>query len=93
MKLTKRFLHIWIAVTSVLSFLGGWAVFSHAIKPAAILPGLSSSAQVQNGSTLPPIPSLDTLITATGKTQSGLQPLPSLTLSGQSLPTLRTRGS
>ncbi len=92
MKRMKLGLHIWIAVTSIFSFLGGWAVFSHSAKPAAILPGLNASAQVQGVPTLAPIPSLDSLMAASGKTQTGLQPLPSLKLSANST-ALRTHGS
>ncbi len=92
MKRIKLSLHIWIALTSIFSFLGGWAIFSHSAKPAAVLPGLTASAPAQQ--TLAPIPSLDSLMAASSKNQAGLQPLPSLSLSAQSsLPVLRTRGS
>ncbi len=91
MKRMKLGLHIWIAITSVFSFLGGWAVFSHSAKPAAILPGLNASAQ--SAPALAPIPSLYSLVAASGKTQSSvLQPLPSLQLSANTT-TLRTHGS
>ncbi len=92
MKRTKVGLHILIAVTSIFSFLGGWSVFSHSVKPAAILPGLNASAQVQGAPALAPIPSLDTLLASSGKTQKGLQPLPSLQLSANTT-VLRTHGS
>ncbi len=92
MKRMKLGLHIWIAVTSIFAFLGGWAIFSHSAKPAAIVPGLNSGAQVQGAQTLAPIPSLDSLMAASGKAQTGLQPLPSLQLSANST-TLRTHGS
>ncbi len=92
MKPMKRFLHIWIARSSIFSFIGGWAVFSHAAKPAPILPGLTASAQSQTA--LAPIPSLDSLVAASSNGPKGLQQLPSLSLAAQSsLPTLRTHGS
>lgn len=94
MKPMKFALHMWIAATSALSFLGGWAIFSHSAKPAVLLPALSASTQAQNLTTLPPVPSLDSLMAASGKTQTSLQPLPSLQLSAQSFSSaLRTRGS
>ncbi len=92
MKRMKLGLHIWIAVTSIFSFLGGWADFSHSAKPAAILPGLNASAQAQSAQALAPIPSLDSLMATSSKNQASLQPLPSLQLSANST-ALRTHGS
>ena len=59
MKRTKLALRAWISIASVLSFLGGWAVFSHSTKPAALFAGLNTSPAL----TAPaPIPSLDSLV-------------------------------
>ncbi len=90
MKRMKLALHIWIAVTSVLSFVGGWVVFSHSTRPAVLIPSLATTS-AQTASALAPIPSLDSLVTSSSRTS--LQPLPSLQLSSSNNPTLVTRGS
>jgi len=43
MKLIKVGLRIWIALGSIVSFLGGWALLAHAPKPASFLPAATSS--------------------------------------------------
>lgn len=76
MKLFKRFLHWIIAGSSVVGFLGGWALFAHSLKPVATpasVPSVSASqsaAPVQLPD-LPPIPSID-------GTQPNIQPLQNL---------------
>ena len=90
MKPLKLALRIWFTITSVLSFLVGWALLSHAPKPVSIFslfsspaPSSSSSSNADTTSlnplpTLVPIPSLDSLITNPDvATNTNLQPLPS----------------
>jgi len=103
MKPLKIGLRIWIGITSIVSFLGGWALFSHAGKPAPLIsspPVVSADSSAQIGSTagvqfapiptLPPMPSMDS-----PSIGSSLQPLPSLpnTALQSSMPRFRTRGS
>ncbi len=96
MKPLKLGLRIWIAITSILSFIGGWMLFSHAGKPAPLFnssqPVDTQPSQVQSQN-LPPIPSLDQLTNGSGS--SALQPLPSLSqgASPNFMPRFRTRGS
>ncbi len=47
MKFIKKGMRVWITFASVISFLGGWILFSHAAKPAPLQvsqPAVSSSA-------------------------------------------------
>ena len=103
MKPLKFGLRIWIGITSIISFLGGWALFSHAGKPAPLISSptvVSAEESAQGGSTagvqfapiptLPPMPSMDE-----PSTGSNLQPLPSLPFTTQqsAMPRFRTRGS
>ena len=93
MKKFKSLLHVWITLASVLSFLGGWIVFSRSTKPAAFN-GLNSPA-AQTSIALSPIPSLDSLMASTTSSfPTALQPLTMYQLSSQpSTTVLRTRGS
>jgi hypothetical protein len=93
----KLGLRIWIAITSVLSFLFGWMLFSHSGKPAPLFtshsqPAVSQPTQYQ-AAQLPPVPSIDDL--TSGSSSSSLQPLPSLpqTTSPNFFPRFRSRGS
>lgn len=107
MKPLKTGMRIWIAITSLVSFLGGWILFSHAGKPA---PLFNSSAQpttdtsgdttsnptsivVQPLPTLAPITSLDELTNTNTSSAAALnvQPLPSISASSSALPTGRMR--
>ncbi len=105
MKPLKKSLRLWIAITSLVSFLAGWVVFSHAGKPA---PLFSSSNNTQSNvsntidpiPTLPPVPSLNNLVTNSGSVNTGsnstIQPLPSIPSNNtitRSFPRIRTGGS
>jgi hypothetical protein len=99
MKPLKLALRIWITVTSVLSFLVGWALLSHAPKPASIFSSQTTTTSASDPltvdplPTLAPIPSLDSLI-SNPDTAVNLQPLPSFTNNTNTFtPRLRTRGS
>lgn len=95
MKPLKIGLRVIIAIASLISFLGGWILFSHAGKPQ---PLFTSQPAPDNSSfvapTLQPIPSLNDL-TNGGSSLNSLQPLPSLQNSPviRSMPRMRTRGS
>lgn len=93
MKPLKIGLRVWIAITSLLSFLGGWAIFSHSGKPAPLFSTsgaavAAAAAVTTDGAvapgvvaplpTLPAIPSLNDL-TASGSIQA-LPALPNLTV-------------
>jgi hypothetical protein len=99
MKNLKIGLRVWIALTSLLSFLGGWVILSHSGKPAALFIDQTTSLPdpvVQSQVLLPtlePIPDLADL-TASGS----LQPLPSISsapsvAANNFVPRMRTRGS
>ena len=107
MKPLKIGLRIWIALTSLVSFVAGWALLSHANKPAPLFgsdttgadPVPLGSASARSSVTLPPIPSLDSLVgkqsSASSSSAPSIQPLPSLPSTGSNsfLPRMRTRGS
>jgi len=73
MKPLKIGLRVWIALTSLLSFLGGWAIFSHSGKPMPLFS--TSGAAVAAAS----VATTDGAITADAVTPlPTLAPLPSL---------------
>jgi hypothetical protein len=101
MKPLKLALRIWITITSLLSFLVGWALLSHAPKPASIFSSQTTSSSVSAPAavdplpTLVPIPSLDNILTNPNTTVN-IQPLPSFTnntANNNFFPSFRTRGS
>ena len=102
MKSLKLGLRIWIGITSIISFLGGWALLSHSGKPVALFPSTGSNVQAaspaqQPAGALAPIPSLDSLIqgSQSAGNNSALQPLPSLQQGAPRsfFPRMTTRGS
>ena len=81
-------LRSWIAVTSVVSFLGGWAILSHAQKPAPLFvsqpaaqtsplsdPNVTSQTLLP---TLQPIPELSDLTSTSNVQVQSVQPLTAL---------------
>jgi hypothetical protein len=52
-KIYKTFLHVWITIVSLLSFLGGWAMLAHSRKP--IQPSHSNVVDLAPLPTLAPI--------------------------------------
>ncbi len=85
-KLTKTFLRLWIAMTSVVALAFGWVFLSHAQKPE---PLVVPEVEIfnSNQSNLEPIPSLADLLQNSTSSSTMLQN-PSITF-----PRLRTRGS
>ncbi len=89
-------IRIWIAITSILSFLFGWMLFTHSGKPAPLQilqPAIAQPSQGSQVTNLPPVPSIDSLMNGNGS--GSLQPLPSLpqSTSPNFFPRLRSRGS
>jgi hypothetical protein len=90
MKIFKKLLHYWIALASVLSFLGGWVILAHSPKPVQSQPGSVQSVALPD---LPPIQAYGSNVNNNGlnffsnnNTQSNPQP-------SAGVPMLRTRGS
>jgi hypothetical protein len=101
MKPLKLALRVWFTITSVLSFLVGWALLSHSPKPASIFSSQNTAsiaadpAPVDALPTLVPIPSLDSII-SNPNTTVNLQALPSFNNNAainNFVPRMRTRGS
>lgn len=83
MKPYKIALRVWILITSLVGFLGGWVMLAHAQKPAPLEPPAQMSAPLPTLAPLPPLPD--------GSQQ--LQPIQPLPLMQSFLPRLRTGGS
>jgi hypothetical protein len=87
MKLFRKLLRYWIAIASVLSFLGGWVILAHSPKP--VQPETLQQTAVLN---LPPIQAFGSDANGNGlgffpnNSQANPQP-------GFGMPRLRTRGS
>ena len=85
-KLTKTFLHLWLALVSVVAFGFGWAFIAHAQKPAPLV-----EPQVQAVSPAQPVleavPSLDDYL------NDEILQSPMIQSSDIQLPRLRTGGS
>jgi hypothetical protein len=91
MKPIKITLRIWIALTSMVSFLTGWALLSHAPKPVSLFATAQPAQPAQpfsGGITgfgavvaqlpdLPPVPSLDSIL-SNPNAAANTQALPSL---------------
>ncbi len=88
MKPFKNFLRYWLAVMSVLTFVGGWIILAHSPKPVQPNKSTSSLAPLQN---LAPITTFGTNNNGSGLfpgLQNNSQPS-----TGFGFPTLRTGGS
>ncbi len=75
MKIFKTFLHVWITIVSLFSFLAGWAMLAHSRKP--VQPNSSSSA---NFTLLPALEPIQNSGTNNGNSSStglfSINPLP-----------------
>ena len=86
----KSGIRIWIATTSVASFMGGWVLLAHAPKPAPTINKPAISAPVSTPMpTLPPLPSPNNQ----SKSVQQLQPLQPAQPSPIFQPRMRTSGS
>jgi hypothetical protein len=85
MRRYKLGLRLWIALSSVVGFFGGWALLAHSPKPA---PPEPQPVQVE----LAPLPTLDPIPSLNDR-NNGFQQLPDLPPVRMSSPRLRTGGS
>jgi hypothetical protein len=85
MKYLKISLRVWIAISSMIGFLVGWAMLAHAPKP--VQPS-------QQPALVEPAPLLNLDINSTLKPRNrSLQQLPAWPQTGRNVPRLRTGGS
>jgi hypothetical protein len=91
-KITKRFTHYWFVIVSVMSFLTGWGMLAHSLKPVT-----ASQTTTINSVALPtlvPIQAFGAGGVTTGGTSTGLNLItPSNNQSNVGFPRLRTGGS
>ena len=93
MKIFRKLLRYWIAIASVLSFLGGWVILAHSPKPVQ-----TQAVTVQSPAlpALPPIQAYGSNVNNSGlgffsnNSQAAPQAAPQSSLG---MPMLRTRGS
>jgi len=78
-------LRVWIAISSMVGFLGGWALLAHSPKPAQPTQPAAVVQQVD----LPPLPPMPSF----NMQNTNFQPLPVVPQTNFSLPRLRTGGS
>jgi hypothetical protein len=94
----KLGLRVWFTLTSLVSFLVGWMLISHANKPVSLIPEDNSNVEPSTlVSVVNPLPTLQPLpsLKSQGSGTSSLQSLPSINNSvpQSSFPRLRGRGS
>jgi hypothetical protein len=87
MKFFRKLLRYWIAIASVLSFLGGWVILAHSPKPVQPI-----TAQASAQPALPPIQAFgsDVNNNGLGFFSNNSQAIPQRS---SGFPSLRTRGS
>jgi hypothetical protein len=86
MKIIKTVLHYWFALVSILSFLVGWGMLAHSLKPIQSTQNTSASTSIS----LPALPPIQAFGTGSGNGLNFSAPSnPSTTFS----PRLRTGGS
>ena len=99
MKIFRKILRYWIAIASVLSFLGGWVILAHSPKP--VQPQTTAPGQPLALPSLPPIQAYSGSNTGmpffstpgpTNPSVNNIQPIQPVQPS-QVMPMLRTRGS
>ncbi len=93
MKIFKSAVHYWIAIVSVLSFLVGWGMLAHSLKPVSA----SQPSSSPNTATLPALPPIQAFggLTGSGTTgnNSGLNLTAPSNPPASSFPRLRSGGS
>lgn len=97
-KLTKVLIRMWIAITSVLGLIFGWAALAHSQKPVSFTAqadaaSTASQAQAVQSVTLEPIPSLNQLASNSVNSQSSFTVNNSAPVTNFVTPRIRTRGS
>jgi hypothetical protein len=90
MKPVKLLIRIWIGITTLLGFLGGWVLLAHAQKPAPLV-----QPQPQVLPQLAPLPTLAPLPPIGSSTSINVQPLQAQPAPSfpSFAPSFRTRGS
>jgi hypothetical protein len=91
MKITKRLTHYWFVIVSLLSFLAGWGMLAHSLKPVT-----SSQTTTVNTTALPTLLPIDVFNSGSGSTNSTSNGLQMVVPSNNQLnnaPVLRTGGS
>ena len=88
MKIFRKALHYWIAIASVFSFLGGWALLAHSPKPV-------HTTSVANIAPLPNLPPIQAFGEGgqTHLSSGGLIPFTPNNQPSAGMPLLRTGGS
>jgi hypothetical protein len=89
MKPFRKLLRVWIALASVASFLGGWAILAHSPKPVQSQPGTAQQTVLPD---LPPIQAYGSNVNNNGLGFFSNN-APATTQFTGSMPRLRTRGS
>jgi hypothetical protein len=91
MKITKRFTHYWFVIVSILSFLTGWGMLAHSLKPVTS----SQTTTVKNMvlPTLQPIEAFNSGSGTSNSTSNGLQMVAPSNNQSIFAPVLRTGGS
>lgn len=87
MKIIKTALHYWFAIVSLFSFLAGWGMLAHSLKPTQ-----PSQTTTVNTASLPALPPIQAFGGGSGN-GSGLNFVAPRTQSGLGFPILRTGGS
>jgi hypothetical protein len=88
MKIIKTALHYWFAIVSVVSFLIGWGMLAHSLKP--VQPTQTINV---NTASLPALPPIQAFGGGNGNGGSGLNFSTPNTQSNSGIPLLRSGGS
>jgi hypothetical protein len=88
MKIIKKIIHYWFAIVSVLSFLVGWGLLAHSLKPAQ-----SSQTSTLTSLSLPALPTIQAYGQGSGNNGSGLNLVSPNNQSSSGFPLLRSGGS
>ena len=90
MKFFRKVLRFWIALASILTFLGGWIILAHSPKPVQTQPGTVQQAVLPD---LPPIQAYGSNVNNNGLGFFSNNAPATTNQSLGSVPRLRTRGS
>jgi hypothetical protein len=91
MKITKRFTHYWFVIVSLLSFLAGWGMLAHSLKP--VTSSQTTTVNTTGFPTLAPIEVFNSGNVTTNSTSNGLQMVAPTNNQLFNAPILRTGGS
>jgi hypothetical protein len=90
MKPFRKALRYWMAIASVLSFMGGWVILAHSPKPVQ-----TQSVTVQSSAALPALPPIQAYGSNVNNNGLGFfsNTAPANSQPSPGMPRLRTRGS